>query len=213
MLTDDKLKFLSQIGKALAQQFGNNCEVVIHKIDPEDMNHSIVMIENGHVSSRQLGDGPSQVVLESLKKDPKKLENHINYLTRTHDGRVLKSSTLYLKDDQGNLEAIFAMNYDVSNLIVAENVLKSLTKTEEVSKTANPEVIPNDVNELLDDLIQESVRLVGKPVALMNKEDKVKSIQFLNDKGAFLITKSGDKISKFFNISKYTLYSYIDLKK
>ncbi len=27
---------------------------------------------------------------------------------------------------------------------------------------------------------------------------------------AFLITKSGDKISKYYGISKYTLYSYID---
>lgn len=211
MLTDEKLEFLSRVGKALAGQFGNNCEVVIHKINRDDINHSIVMIENGQVSSRQLDDGPSQVVLESLKKKPAELKDHINYLTRTHDGRVLKSSTLYLKDDEGQLEAIFAINFDVSNLIVAENVLKSLTQTPK-TEVPDPEVIPKDVNELLDDLIQESVKLVGKPVALMTKEDKVKSIQFLNSKGAFLITKSGDKVSNYFNISKYTLYSYIDVK-
>ncbi|KRK38951.1 helix-turn-helix transcriptional regulator [Loigolactobacillus bifermentans] len=211
MLTDENLEFLSRVGKALAGQFGNNCEVVIHKINRDDINHSIVMIENGQVSSRQLDDGPSQVVLESLKKKPAELKDHINYLTRTHDGRVLKSSTLYLKDDQGQLEAIFAINFDVSNLIVAENVLKSLTQTP-TTEVPDPEVIPKDVNELLDDLIQESVKLVGKPVALMTKEDKVKSIQFLNSKGAFLITKSGDKVSNYFNISKYTLYSYIDVK-
>ena len=44
----------------------------------------------------------------------------------------------------------------------------------------------------------------------MNKEDKIRAIQFLNKAGAFLITKSGDKISKYYGISKYTLYSYID---
>ncbi|GAF38308.1 hypothetical protein FC83_GL001746 [Agrilactobacillus composti DSM 18527 = JCM 14202] len=212
MLTDEKLQFLGRIGKALSNQFGDNCEVVIHKIDRDDMNHSIVMIENGQVSSRRLGDGPSQVVLESLKKKPEELQDHINYLTRTSDGRVLKSSTLYFKDDDGQLDAIFAINYDVSNVIMAENVLKSLSETKDTSPET-PEVIPNDVNELLDNLIQESVKRVGKPVALMSKEDKVKCIQFLNNKGAFLITKSGDKISKYFNISKYTLYSYIDLAK
>lgn len=31
--------------------------------------------------------------------------------------------------------------------------------------------------------------------------------------GAFLVTKSGDKIAKHFGISKYTLYSYIDMKQ
>ena len=53
--------------------------------------------------------------------------------------------------------------------------------------------------------------LIGKPAALMNKEEKVTAIQFLNDAGAFLITKSGDKVSKYFGISKFTLYSYIDV--
>ena len=76
-----------------------------------------------------------------------------------------------------------------------------------------PEEISRNVSDLLDELIEQSVRVVGKPVALMNKEDKVKAIQFLNNSGAFLITKSGDKVCKFFGISKYTLYSYIDEAK
>ena len=90
MLSDEKLTFLTQIAKGLAGQFGENCEVVIHQINEDNINNSIVSIENGHVSSRHLGDGPSQVVLEALKKDPSELNDHINYLTRTHDGRILK---------------------------------------------------------------------------------------------------------------------------
>ena len=75
-----------------------------------------------------------------------------------------------------------------------------------------PEKIIN-VNDVLDELIQQSVALVGKPAALMNKDDKVRAIQFLNKSGAFLVTKSGDKVAKYFGISKYTLYSYIDANK
>ncbi|MGC3350619.1 PAS domain-containing protein, partial [Enterococcus faecalis] len=58
------------MAKGLAGQFGENCEVVIHQIIEDNINNSIVSIENGHVSSRHLGVGPSQVVLEALKKDP-----------------------------------------------------------------------------------------------------------------------------------------------
>ena len=75
-----------------------------------------------------------------------------------------------------------------------------------------PERIIN-VNNVLDELIDQSVALVGKPVALMNKDDKIRAIQFLNENGAFLVTKSGDKVAKYFGISKYTLYSYIDANK
>ena len=49
-------------------------------------------------------------------------------------------------------------------------------------------------------------------MALMDREDKIRAIRFLNDAGALLITKSGDKIAAFFGISKYTLYSYLDGK-
>ncbi|MGK0612248.1 PAS domain-containing protein, partial [Enterococcus faecalis] len=83
MLSDDKLHFLTKVAKGLAGQFGENCEIVIHKINEDNVNNSIVSIENGHVSSRHLGDGPSQVVLEALKKEPEELEDHINDLTRT----------------------------------------------------------------------------------------------------------------------------------
>ena len=64
-----------------------------------------------------------------------------------------------------------------------------------------------------DRLISQSIKLVGKPVAMMNKDDKIKAIQFLNSAGAFLITKSGDKVSKQFGISKYTLYNYMDASR
>lgn len=212
VLLDEQLAFLTQIAKALAGQFGEDCEVVIHKIQGNDLNSSIVSIENGHVSSRKLGDGPSQIVLEALKKDPKTLTDKINYLTRTHAGHILKSSTVYLKNDAGELDAIFSINHDITNLIVAEGALKTLTSIEEPEEIRDPDYIPKNVNELLDDLIEESIKIIGKPVPLMTKEDKIKSIQFLNDKGAFLVTKSGDKIANYFNISKYTLYSYIDAK-
>ena len=61
--------------------------------------------------------------------------------------------------------------------------------------------------------LEQSVALVGVPVPFMTKNDKIKAINYLNDAGAFLITKSGDKVSKYFGISKYTLYSYVDINK
>ena len=205
------LQFLIQLSKGIAQQFGPNCEVVLHDLETNDPESSIVLIENGHVTGRKVGDGPSHVVLEALKGDRDKLEDHICYLTRTRDGKVLKSSTLYIRNDDGEAIGIFSINYDITLMLAMEENLKQFTATEQPG--AAPEPIARNVSDLLDELIEQSVALVGKPVALMSKEDKVKAIQFLNDTGAFLITKSGDKVCKFFGISKYTLYSYIDEAK
>ena len=205
------LQFYLQLAQAIAKQFGPNCEVVVHDLESNDLESSIVAIENGHVSGRRVGDGPSHVVLEALRGDRTQLRDHLAYLTRTKDGKILKSSTIYIRDDDGAAIGIFAINYDITLMLAMENALKSFTAAEAPEK--EPEHISRNVADLLDELIEQSVALVGKPVALMTKEDKVKAIQFLNDTGAFLITKSGDKVCKFFGISKYTLYSYIDEAK
>ncbi|MDK2808931.1 MAG: hypothetical protein PWP24_1668 [Clostridiales bacterium] len=209
------LTFLKQIAKGLAVQFGENCEVAIHDLSKENLEHSIVHIENGHVTNRKVGDGPSRVVLETLQSDPTLTSrpDHLAYLTKTSDGRIIKSSTMYFSDDDNQVRYILAINFDITNLLFFENSIKALTTTEVASDNKEPARIAQNVNDLLDDLIEQSVALVGKPVALMSKEDKIAAIQFLNDAGAFLITKSGDKISKYFGISKYTLYSYIDINK
>ena len=47
----------------------------------------------------------------------------------------------------------------------------------------------------------------------MTKEDKIQVVRYLNDAGEFLITKSGDKVANLLNISKFTLYSYMDAGK
>lgn len=204
------LDFLERLSKAIAAQFGENCEVAVHDLLTGDREHTVALIENGHVTHRKVGDGPSRVVLEALKsEDPNALKDSAGYLMRTHDGRVLKCATVYIRDENGVPEGIFSINYDVTELLTAEHAIGSLLHHQEEEKKT-PERIPQSVNELLDDLIEQSVQLVGKPVAMMNKDDKVKAIAFLNKAGAFLITRSGDKVSKYFGISKYTLYSYID---
>ena len=202
------LEMLSQIAKGIASQFGPNCEVVVHEISEKSAYSSIVAIENGHVSGRKIGDGPSHVVLEQIGHDDDQVSDQLCYLTRTKDGKTLKSSSVYIHDEHGKVAAILGINYDISSLLMVEDAVHELIDTKDKTQ-GEPEKIVN-VNDLLDELIAQSVALVGKPVALMNKEDKMRAIGFLSQSGAFLVTKSGDKIAKYFGISKYTLYSYID---
>lgn len=214
MLKPHEMEMLRSIAKGVAAQFGSGCEVVVHELSEQAAEHSLVIIENGHVSGRKPGDGPSNVVLEGLRhsRNAEEVSDRFSYLTRTPGGKLLKSSTVVLRDEAGEPCALFGVNFDVSALSLAGSILNELAAPAEKDQT-EPEPIPNNVNELLDNLIERSVRLVGKPADRMTKEDKVTAIRFLADSGAMLITKSGDRISKYFGISKYTLYSYLDNKQ
>lgn len=206
------LDFLKQLAHGLAIQFGSFCEIAIHDLKTKDLEKSIVYIENGHISNRQIGDGPSGIVLETLQSDPSTIHDKLSYLTKTEDGRILKSSTFYIRDDDGSISYIFSLNYDITAFTAASTAIQSLIATKDKLPDLtgdSPRQITHNVNELLDLLIEQAVAKVGKPVAMMNKDDKVAVVQYLDHAGAFLITKSGDKVSSYLGISKFTLYSYM----
>ena len=208
-------EFMFRLSNALASQFGEDCEIVIHSFDDKNGIGKILSIKNGHVTHRKAGDGPSHIVLESLKRMENQdgpLEDQLSYLTQTEDGRLIKSSSIYIRDEAGRPIGMFGINYDITKLFSAGTALADflhISKTEE----KEPTKIANNVDSLLDELLEESVRRIGKPVAMMTREDKIEAVQFLDQSGAFLITKSGDRVSAFFGISKYTLYNYIDSAK
>ena len=105
------LDLLKQLADGLARQFGPDCEIVIHDLKKHDLEHSIVHINNGHVTNRQEGDGPSKVVLETLHKDPASLKDHLGYLTRTSNGKILKSSTIYIRNEEVGYNNRLALPY------------------------------------------------------------------------------------------------------
>ncbi len=214
MVEDSSLEMLVSTAHGIARQFGKDCEVCIHDLSVKDLEHTIIFIINGHVSGRKIGDGASKVVLETLDaiEEGDIIVDDLGYRTTTQDGRILKSSTVFLKDSTGKYRWVLGINYDVTALMNVDAALQSITTVESHDSNGDGQ-IPLNVNDLLDNLINQSVKRIGKPPALMNKEEKIQAIQFLRDAGAFLITKSGDKVSNFYGISKFTLYSYIDQSK
>lgn len=213
MLDKQLLNILTAMAHAISAHYGKNCETVIHDLTRDTAaEHSIVYIENGEVTGRKIGDGASKVVLEQLGRKDVQEKDHIGYFTKTPDGKLLKSTTVYIKNEKGKPVAIFSVNHDITSLSVAATAISEMVQPVEENRDSFEKITPN-VNDLLDELIWEATELVGKPVAMMNKEDKMRAIRYLNSKGALLITKSGDKISQHFGISKFTLYSYIDVNK
>ena len=211
MMKASDREFYTRLVKDLAGHFGSSTEVVLHDLTARDPKHSIAALENSHVTGRKVGDGPSHIVLEALGAGKKDLKDRISYFTRTTDGKMLKSSTIYLRDEKGEVIGILGINTDISLTMAMEKCLHEFHTQKEAAR--EPEPIPVSISDLLDTLIQESIHMVGKPVSLMSKDEKVKAIRFLNDSGAFLITRSGPKVCEAFGISKYTLYNYLDEAK
>lgn len=211
-MTSQQIEFYQRLAHGLAQQFGPSCEVVVHDLETADLDHSIVAIENGHVSGRRLGDGPSHIVLEAMHGAANELTDREPYLTKTADGKLLKSSTIFIRNDAGEATGVLAINFDITLMTAFQSTLGTLIGTE-TTGAAEPEPITRNIGDLLDDLFSECEQFVGKPAALMTKDERIRAIGFLDRRGAFLITKSSQKACEFFGISKYSFYSYLEEAK
>ncbi len=196
---------LIRITKMMAEQFGSKCEVVLHDLT-KDYNHTIVAIQNSHITGRNIGDCGSNLGLEVLRGTTKN-GDYYNYFTKTKSGTLLRSSTVFLKDSAGQIIGSLCVNLDISEMKAMEEILKEMTFS---GKPMSDEVFANDVSELLDYFIQESQKIVNNQPKNMTKEDKIRIVEFMDKKGAFQITKAGDKICEYLNISKFTLYNYLD---
>ncbi|KKI92117.1 hypothetical protein WQ54_11105 [Bacillus sp. SA1-12] len=202
----DEFELFRSLIKGIAAQFGDKCEVVLHDLTGS-YESTIVAIENGHITGRKIGDPGSNLGLEVLRGTVKDGDRY-NYITQTSDGKILRSTSIYLKNSKEEIIGSICINLDISDFIVAENTIKSITMNGMNQDVQ--EVFVNDVNDLLEYLLKECQKEIGKPVFHMSKEEKLKALEFLDKRGAFLIKKAGDRVCNFFDISKFTLYNYLD---
>lgn len=195
-----QLKDLKQLAAGLSVQFGPDCEISIYDFNGKRSRQALVYTQNRHVSQGALDDS----LLERLFADPDSWQDQKGAPVRTADQRVLRTTTCTFRHANGSLSYLLILRSDITGLLMAQSALASLT-----SFGVSEKKPARHVNDLLDQLLEESAAFVGKPAALMNKDDKIQAVQYLNRSGAFLITHSGDKAASYFGISKYTLYSYI----
>lgn len=209
----DSLTFLSQIIQGLGKHFGNNCEFVVHDYKNE-FEKTIVSIVNGEVTNRQVGDGATSVGLKLYNGETvcdDQYDGVFNYLSQTTDGRVLRSSTIYIREDTGNIIGSLCVNTDITELQRANVAIANFINHPDTKKQEEDhKVFVGKIEDLLKSLIMDSINEVGVPVSQMTKKQKMEGIRYLLEKGAFKIQKAVDVTAQYYSVSKYTVYNYIN---
>lgn len=207
----DKYKILA---KFLADVLGEHCEIVIH--DVNDYENSIVAIENSHISGRKVGDSVTDLALNVLK-DEEKLESDYlaNYIGKTYDGKKLRSSTYFIRNDNEKVIGMLCINIDLSRFIEARDLLNTMIgkkdSTKENEKEENfIENFTSSIEELIDSIIENSVESSSIPPNRMTAEEKKEITKKLDKRGVFLLKNSVSKVAKKLQTSEATIYRYLN---
>ncbi|MDO4266884.1 MAG: helix-turn-helix transcriptional regulator [Eubacteriales bacterium] len=199
---------LRRLVEMLAAQYGKNSEIILHDLT-KNYEHTIVAIENNWITGRKVGDGGTNLGLEVLRNPPSTNGDIYNYFTKTAEGRLLRSSTLYFRDDAGKVIGSLCINTDITQMVEMQETMREFTMVSQ--KPEIREVFADNVEDLVEFFISESKKIVDKPAVEMTREEKMEILRYLDKKGFFLITHAGSFACEYLDISKYTLYKYLGM--
>lgn len=205
----EHFELLDRIAKAIAAQFGPQCETVLHDMTlPYD--HTIIAIHNGNVTGRKVGGSGTNLGLEILR-GTRAGNDQLNYMNKLPDGRLLKSSSVYFKDDTGKTVGSLCINFDITDFLSSRNALSNFINMDKSS--IQNERFSGDIDDLLERMVQDAIARTNVPVDKMTRANKIEVIRYLDQHGAFLIMKSMDKVAALLHISKYSIYNYLETIK
>ncbi|BCV21750.1 helix-turn-helix transcriptional regulator [Moorella sp. Hama-1] len=204
------LDAMKPVAQGIAATFGKNCEVVLH--DLSDPSSSLVF-KAGTVTNREIGAPVTNLVLEALQRYGNATEDLIGYLNRTKDGKVLKSSTIFIRDDSGKIIGCLCINFDLTEFQLAKNILEDFCQLKDLTEAGferTQEQFARDINEVVDAVVDSVIQELGKPVPVMTREEKIRAVEMLDDRGIFLVKGAVDVVAQALAVSKYTVYNYLE---
>jgi predicted transcriptional regulator YheO len=199
--------------KAIARMFGDRCEVLLH--DASRLEHSIVVIENGHVTGRKVGGPMTDLGLYFLQSDQFKETTFLaNYQSEAKNGEKLKSTSIFLRNKKKEIIGFLCINYDVSYMVDLEQKISDFcevnTHIQEDNGTHNEEeAFPDSLDDLFNRVFNQMLKKIGLPIEKMKKNDKINLVRLLNKRGIFLINGAIDEVARRLNVSRYTIYNYL----
>jgi len=198
------LHIMVPIVEGVAKLFGKNCEVVLHSLN--DLQHSIIKIENGEITGRKLGSPVTDLGIKILKEVNFSGDNVSSYYTKTKDGKILKSVTILIRNTQEKPIGFLCININLSASLM-EFVQELFPNSKTLVNTL--EHFPVDTNELINKTLEEVIAKIAKKQDVPNTDKNKLIVLELYNKGIFDIKGTIDLVAKEIGVSRYTIYNYI----
>jgi predicted transcriptional regulator YheO len=200
------------IADFLGEVLGQNTEIILH--DVTNYEHSIVHIINGHISNRKIGDPITDLVLEFIATESKGNKQFIcNYNSKTIEGRLLYSSTYFIRDEKNEIVGALCLNSDYHEMKKSLSFLTSLLPNYVDDKVLSLNNIKENLNsnpqELTLNKIDAIISQFDVAPTRMTTVEKTDIIGALNDCGIFNIRGSVQEVADKLNMSEPSVYRYI----
>ncbi|MCF1592047.1 helix-turn-helix transcriptional regulator [Streptomyces muensis] len=200
---------LRPVVDGLAATFGPMCEVVLHDYRRPD--ESVVAVA-GSVTGRTVGGAMSEIGMRIVARGDD-ADDELNYVTRTRDGRLVKASTMVLRDSTGTVFGALCVNLDVTALNDAHTLLAALAGVGPpgTSGSANVPVTTfgNDIDSVVDAILDAHQLRQNGSWAALDRAQRLELFRGLDQRGVFAVRRAIEQVAARLGISRASAYSYL----
>lgn len=216
------IRYFSTLVDFLGKVLGPDYEIALHEIDSDSQ--SIIAIANGNVSGRKVGAPITDLALKMIKdKVYEKRDYVLNYKGISKTGKVLRSSTIFIKEDDGTLVGMLCINFDGSRYAdVSRQVLElchpSILEDEVRQPIVPPssltdavENFPETISEAMDTVMSDCLQSSDASPDRLTQAEKIHIVEVLNQRGIFLLKGAVSQVAKQLCCSEPTVYRYLSM--
>lgn len=193
---------LAQIANGLAQTFAPFCEVVLH--DLCSPTQAVVAIHN-NLSGRQIDDPATELGLARMQ-DPNYEQVIANYPNQLPDGRRMKSTSIGIKDSNGQYVAALCMNIDLTLFQSFQGMLNQFISVQ--GESPMQESFDSTGGNLIRAYIDKFAAKLALTPRTLKAEEKRLLIKELKSRGMLDMRRSMETIAAHLGISRASVYSY-----
>lgn len=191
------------IAEALSKLLGSNVEIVIHSLATE----TVAYICNPY-SKRQIGDPSYLSELDFREDDERDVigpHERVNW-----DGRVVRTISAVLRDEDGRPFALTCFNYDLSDIMAAQNAITALIGAP-VNSGEPDALFKNDWHEKMNRFIVDWCRDKNKTVDALAREDRLELLGEIVRTDGLREKHAASYVARVLNVSRATIYNDIKL--
>lgn len=192
---------MQHVAEGLGKTLAPFCEVVLHDLtEPE---HAILAIHN-NLSGRSVGAPATELGL-ARAADPAFEQVIANYPNTFPDGRLAKSTSIGIKDSQGQYVAALCMNVDLT-VFRSLNTMLTQFGSVDAAASVSETMAPSGADAIRQRIDQFAARLGTTPRALKADERKA-LMRELKEAGLSDVRRAMDIVAAYLNVSRATVYN------
>jgi predicted transcriptional regulator YheO len=191
--------------EGLAAYLGEAFEIVLH--DLTDLDHSVIKIFNGFHSGRQEGAPITDLALSMLERiNENNSGPFISYHSRSKYGKPVKSTTIVIFGENGNVIGFICVNLYLDSPITS--LLQNFASLDNPAEFVSENFI-NDSEELITRALEKAKQQVAADTSIMASQKNKEIIAILYHQGIFKLKNAVQNTSSDLGISKNTVYLHI----